>query len=220
MVVVQKIILQTHDVFCKEVLDEKTRTLTSMTTIQKDKHILLLPSWYLPEGGQFCRNQAQILCEHGVKANILANVSIPWRKYGWKSLKFPWFSFTSKEEGLLVFRKFSLRIPRLKAFNGILWSWQTLSMFDQYVKENGKPDLIHVHSVLWGGYAAYLINKKRSIPYVITEHRGVFGESCEYAKRQFEDLQTPYMEKAFSNAKVIIPVSTKLSCNSTNLKCC
>ena len=181
-----------------------------METNQKKIHILLIPSWYLPEGGQFCRNQAQLLCERGIKVNILANVSISWKKYGLKSLTFPWFSFTSKEDGLLVFRKFSLRIPRLKALNGILWSWQTVKMFDKYVKENGQPDLTHAHSVLWGGYAAYLIYKKRGVPYVITEHKGIFGESCRYAKNQFENWQTPYMERAFTNAKVIIPVSTKL----------
>lgn len=174
------------------------------------KHILILPSWYLPEGGDFSRIQAQILKENGFKGDILANVSISWRKYKLKTFTFQWRSFSSKEDGLLVFRKFSRRIPYLKALNGLIWSWQTVRMFEKYVKKNGNPDLIHVHSVLWGGYAAHLINKKSGIPYIITEHRGVFGENCEYAKKQFEKWQTPYMEKAFSNAIGIIPISTGL----------
>lgn len=167
----------------------------------------MLPSWYIPEGGQFCRNQAQALCEKGILANILANVSLSWRKYKINIFHFPWFSFISVEDGLIVYRFFSRGIPFFNKINGVLWSWQTVRLFNKYCKQYGKPDIIHVHSVLWGGYAAYLINKKTGIPYVITEHKGIFGLSCEYARNQFHNWQTPYMEKAFSNAKVIIPVS-------------
>jgi glycosyltransferase involved in cell wall biosynthesis len=181
-----------------------------MNKTENKIHILMLPSWYLPHGGHFCRNQAQALTENGVKVNILANVSISWIKYGKKIFKFRWLPYTSIEDGLVVERFFSRNIPYFKKPNGLLWSWQTLWLYDKYVKKHGKPDLIHVHSVLWGGYAAYLINKKRGVPYIITEHRGVFAESCEYARNEFVDWQTPYMEKAFSNAKAIIPVSTKL----------
>ena len=44
---------------------------------QRKLHILHLPSWYLPEGGQFCRNQVQALNENGdVYAAVMANVII------------------------------------------------------------------------------------------------------------------------------------------------
>ena len=83
-------------------------------------------------------------------------------------------------------------------------------MVESYFAAYGKPDLIHVHSVLWGGYAAKLIKDKHKIPYVITEHRGIFGLSCEWAKNQFITWQDSYMQQAFSNADLIIPVSEKL----------
>jgi len=178
-----------------------------MRSIKKGIHILLLPSWYIPEGGQFCRNQAKMLCDKELKVSILANVQLSFRKYKFKIFQFPWRSFTCNEDGLLVFRYFWRSIPFFNKINGILWSWQTFYLFNKYCKEHGTPDIIHVHSVLWGGYAAYLIHRRTGIPYVITEHKGIFGLSCEYAKKQFEDWQTPYMEKAFSNAEVIIPVS-------------
>lgn len=174
------------------------------------KHVLLLPSWYLPEGGQFCRNQAQALCEMGIKANVLANVTLSWKKYKKQIFKFPWFSYTSNEDNIIVYRFFHRTIPFIKKMNGLLWSWQTVRLFIKYKKKHGTPDLIHVHSVLWGGYAAYLIQKKFNIPYVITEHKGIFGLSCQYSINQFQEWQTPFMEKAFSNSKAIIPVSTKL----------
>jgi len=174
-------------------------------------HILHLPSWYLPEGGQFCRNQVQALNANGIKTNILANVTIALRKYGLKKMfSFPKSTFMSHEDNIHVFRHYHISLPLLKKLDGILWSHQTLYLFKKYCKIYGKPDVIHVHSVLWGGYAAYLIKKHTDIPYLITEHKGIFGFSCQYAKEQFMPWQTPFMEKAFSNASMIIPVSENL----------
>jgi hypothetical protein len=39
----------------------------------------MLPNWYLPEGGQFCSNQAQALKEQGIQADVLASISLSWR---------------------------------------------------------------------------------------------------------------------------------------------
>ena len=178
---------------------------------ESELHILHIPSWYLPEGGQFCRDQVQALNENEVKTNILANVTLSIRKYGLKKIiSFPKRTFMSHEDNINVYRHYHISIPFFKKLDGILWCYETLRIFQKYFKAFGKPDLIHVHSVLWGGYAAYLISKKTGIPYIITEHKGIFGMSCQYAADQFLSWQTPYMEKAFSNAKIIIPVSDKL----------
>lgn len=183
----------------------------------EDIHILKLPSWYLPEGGQFCRNQAQALNAIGIKTNILANVSLSVTKYKKRYFTLPWSSFESKEDGLLVFRHYYRHLPMLNKQNGLRWTSKTLKIFEKYIAKYGKPDLIHVHSVLWGGYAAYLIKQKYGIPYLITEHKGIFGESCQWAKDQFVAWQEPYMEQAFSHTECIVPVSDKIISKIRNL---
>ncbi len=179
---------------------------------QKEKlHVLHIPSWYIPEGGQFCRNQVQALNNEGVYAAILANVSIPISKYGWKALYY--FSKRVKlsfEDNINVYRHFQVSFSFLKKWSGLLWSWKTERMFKKYSSKYGKPDVIHAHSVLWGGYAAKIIKERYHIPYVITEHRGIFGMSCEWAENQFLGWDAPFMKQAFSNADLIIPVSNKL----------
>lgn len=177
----------------------------------KKLHILHLPSWYLPEGGQFCRNQVQALNETGeVYASILANVTISTKKYGLKSFLFPKEFFLSHEDDINVFRNYHISMPRLKKRDALNWSNETLKMLESYSKQFGKPDLIHVHSALWGGYAANLIKEKHNIPYLITEHRGIFGLSCSWARNQFLEWQTEFMKQAFSNACYIVPVSENL----------
>ncbi|MHB9056608.1 MAG: glycosyltransferase [Paludibacteraceae bacterium] len=177
----------------------------------KKLHILHLPSWYLPEGGQFCRNQVQALNETGeVYASILANVTISTRKYGLKSFLFPKNFFLSHEDDMDVFRNYHISLPRLKKRDALNWSKETLKMIESYFKQFGKPDLIHVHSVLWAGYAAKLVKEKYEIPYIITEHRGIFGLSCNWGKNQFLEWEDDYRQQAYSNADLIIPVSEKL----------
>lgn len=173
-------------------------------------HILHLPSWYLPEGGQFCRNQVRELNQHGVYASVLANVTISLRKYGIiRSLSFPKGFFLSHEDDIDVFRNYHISFPFFKKTDTRLWARKTLRMFTVYCKKYGKPDIIHAHSVLSGGYAAMLIKKKYGVPYIITEHRGIFGMSCQWAEEQFIAWQDAYMKEAFSNADMIIPVSKK-----------
>ncbi len=178
---------------------------------QRKLHILHLPSWYLPEGGQFCRNQVQALNENGdVYAAVMANVIISIKKYGLNAFRFPTKFFLSREDNIDVFRNYHISLPFFKKRDSLKWAKETLKMVESYFAAYGKPDLIHVHSVLWGGYAAKLIKDKHKIPYVITEHRGIFGLSCEWAKNQFITWQDSYMQQAFSNADLIIPVSEKL----------
>lgn len=43
-------------------------------------------------------------------------------------------------------------------------------VFLEYVKKNGKPDILHAHSVFMGGIFSHYLSKKYKIPYLITEH--------------------------------------------------
>ncbi|PJF38912.1 MAG: hypothetical protein CUN54_09835, partial [Phototrophicales bacterium] len=45
-----------------------------------------------------------------------------------------------------------------------------LKLFDRYCDEVGQPDVLHAHSILYGGYVAAYIGQRRNIPVVLTEH--------------------------------------------------
>ncbi|WP_321519672.1 glycosyltransferase [uncultured Bacteroides sp.] len=181
-----------------------------MSDLPKKIRILQLPSWYLPEGGQFCRNQSLFLKERGIEVHILANVALSWKKYKLKALTAPWKSFESLEDGVLTYRYYYRRLPKQNKGNLVGWCNRTVKLFDEYVEKYGKPDLIHVHSSMWGGYAAYLIKEKYNIPYVITEHRGIFGMRSSFARDCFIPMYNLFLQKGFSNASYIIPVSEQL----------
>ena len=178
-----------------------------MNNPSENIRILQIPSWYLPEGGQFCKDQALFLKEKGVEVHILANVVLPWTKYKLKAFTAPWKSFVAVEDGILTYRYYYRRLPKQNKANLVGWCNRTVKLFDEYVEKYGKPHLIHVHSSMWGGYAAYLIKEKYGVPYVLTEHRGVFGMRSSFARDCFIPMYTPFLQKGLSNASYIIPVS-------------
>lgn len=169
--------------------------------------ILILPSWYIPEGGYFCQDQAIALKMQGIEVSVLANVELSWKKYTYRMLSLPYRPFVTEERGIFTFRHYRRRVPFCERTNIRMWSQQTLRIFDEYTERYGKPDLVHAHSAMWAGYVAYQIKQKYGIPYVVTEHRGRFSERSESVNAQIKDWYKPLLRDAFSNASMVIPVS-------------
>ncbi len=51
------------------------------------------------------------------------------------------------------------------------------------------------------------LKKKYGIPYVLTEHQGLFGQKSNFSREQIKDAYIPLYREAFSGADYIIPVS-------------
>ncbi|MFA6873799.1 MAG: glycosyltransferase [Bacteroidaceae bacterium] len=176
----------------------------------KPADVLILPSWYYPMGGEFCRDQALALTRSGLRADVLAPVLLPWRAYS-KTLFFDsWKAQLWDDEGVLTYRKFFRRLPFFDRPNIVHWARFAVLCFEEYEKLFGRPRVIHAHSSTWAGYAAFLLYEKYGIPYVLTEHRGIFGMKSELAANSFKSIYTPFLQAAFSNAQVILSVSDQL----------
>ena len=171
-------------------------------------NVLELPSWYLPQGGHFVRHQALALREQGVNVALLANVTMPWKEYIRHACdgRYPLRPFFTEEDGIPVLRHYLRAIPKCNIPNIRLWAKQTVRLYEWYVSRYGPPDIIHVHSSTWGAYAASLIKRKWGTPYIVTEHRGMFGCLCQMARDFFVPAYDSFFREGFSNADYIIPV--------------
>ena len=87
---------------------------------------------------------------------------------------------------------------------------------DNYIREFGVPDLIHVHSSMWEDMASF-IKQKYGIPYVITEHRVRFGYITSLAQAKFKSWYAVPLRQALSHADMIIPVSKCLNNNHSHM---
>lgn len=79
-----------------------------------------------------------------------------------------------------------------------------------YMAEYGLPDVVHVQVPIKAGLFAWYIKKKWQIPYIVTEHYGIYSNLAEdhYFKRSF--LFRYLTKRVILNAKFLTTVSFSL----------
>jgi glycosyltransferase involved in cell wall biosynthesis len=178
--------------------------------MENNKRILVIPSWYPPDGGYFFKEHSEAIQKMGWRVDLLVNRMVGIRKLiqaGPSTLR----PFRVAKEGeLRVVRSFYLKLPGREKLNIERWARGTLRMFRRYERRLGRPDLILAHSVTWAGYAAYLINREFGIPYVIVEHRSFFVWSTAKARQLVRPFHIPVFEKAYTHCQKLVLVSDSL----------
>lgn len=178
--------------------------------MQDPGRILIIPSWYPPDGGYFFKEHSEAIQKMGWQTDVLVNRVVGIRKLiqlGGSALgRYK----VGEENGLRVIRSVYLKIPGSERQNIQRWASGTKALYKRYEKEFGKPDLILTHSVTWAGYAASLIKEEFGIPYLVVEHRSFFVWSTEKARNMVKPYYLPLFEKAYRNCSKLVPVSASL----------
>lgn len=142
-------------------------------------HVLILPSWYPTYpgdfGGSFFREQALALHQHGCQVGVIYPQLRSLRK--WQTI------FSGKrgieeemDQGMPTYRLHGMNwSPRLPTLGRKKWLADGLILFEHYVRKNGKPDLLHAHSIFNAGILAHEIHRQYAIPFCITEHSSAFA---------------------------------------------
>ncbi len=140
-------------------------------------HILVMPSERFvaednPVGGIFQRDQALALHRAGLRIGVLAAAPRPWGALRRKLTGWPSGIEVGVEQGIAVYRYQGWNPVRghVRVVTPIAWSRGGRMLFDRYVREQGKPDLLHAHNSLFAGYLAVRLGQEHGIPVVVTEH--------------------------------------------------
>jgi glycosyltransferase involved in cell wall biosynthesis len=172
--------------------------------------ILVIPSWYPPDGGYFFKEHNEALARGGCEVHVLVNRVIGIRRIG-RLEKGNWFRPNSGyEDGLLVLRSIYWKIPGFERLNIKLWKRSTIRLFRKYLHINGRPDIILAHSAIWAGLAAAGINKEFNIPYIITEHRSFFVFDKGDARSKVKSYYIPHLHEAYNLCTKLIIVSESM----------
>lgn len=172
--------------------------------LESRMHVLILPSWYPADdydiNGVFFREQAVALKKQGLSIGVISISLLTLRKlkniFGMQATRMT----VTEEAGIPTYRKpyrnWFYKIPGLGKFRYLLVARK---VYLQYVKEQGKPDIIHVHSMLDAGIAAMYIKTKYGIPYVVTEHSSSIAKNL-LSQRELRLIQTITDESALNIA--------------------
>ena len=173
-------------------------------------HILEIPSFFTPYGGEFCLEQAKALKAFGHEVRIMSNVqlgaTIGLREY----VLLPYCRYEHERDGITVYQSFQRGLPHMVRHNVTRWINIVRSMFEDYVRKYGEPDILHAHCAKWAGYAAMMISRHYGIPYVITEHLSKLVFETEFGPAPAENWQIPMLKQAYREASYVIPVSEEL----------
>ncbi len=172
--------------------------------------ILVIPSWYPPDGGNFFKDSCEGLQQLGNEIFVLACEYKSLKKLSFRSLKNSLKITVCNENGINVIRTISWKIPKVEHLNLIKWSWKVRRMADWFFKRYEQPDIIYVFSSFWAGWPASIISKKYNIPLVVSEHRGRFVDKNPYAGKLIKKFHLPYIKASFTSSSRIITVCSRL----------
>jgi teichuronic acid biosynthesis glycosyltransferase TuaC len=146
------------------------------------KHILAIPSWYSNgrgSGGGYFRDQALALQAAGHRVAILAPDIHTWRDLRTGRVERQRRAEATVEcDGVPIYRRNDFTaMPRIPYRNAIAWTGCGIRLFGRYIRDNGRPDLVHAHCCLNAGVLALTINRRYGIPFAVTEHSTGFAQS-------------------------------------------
>ncbi|MDN3389540.1 glycosyltransferase [Pseudoalteromonas sp. APC 3691] len=147
--------------------------------MNKKIHILLLPSWYPSDAndiyGSFFREQALALSKSGHRVGVIAPIFRTLKDITGLFNK-PYGYRVNNDEGVKTYRWYGVNYtPKLIKVVKKIRLCVGEKLFNKYIKENGLPEILHVHSLNDAGFLALKISKKYNIPYIITEHSSLFA---------------------------------------------
>ncbi|HEY4798176.1 MAG TPA: glycosyltransferase, partial [Bacteroidia bacterium] len=165
-------------------------------------HVLIIVSWYKtesnPVAGSFFEEQARALQKFGCTVGLL---HIGFKKFSDRQAR---LDRTFDDRGLFTMQYESRALlPKKENINYLYLCKRAYKKYQKYSKVMGKPDIIHAHSVFWGGIAARYISQKTNIPYIITEHLTNFILGKINSKTDID-----YAKKVFSDSSANIAVSS------------
>ena len=169
-------------------------------------HVMFIPSWYSnvrnKVHGSFFKEQALGLQESGIKISVAYNEIWPLTLLG----------KVNEKSGINFEIEDGLRTYRYKNYNFIpksplmfkVFNKRMEKLYKEILEKEGKIDIIHAHSSLWGGISAAYISKKYNIPLVITEHSSI--ERGLYVRESYK----PIIKESYSIANKVIVVGSGL----------
>jgi glycosyltransferase involved in cell wall biosynthesis len=173
-------------------------------------YILWLPSWYpnklAPFDGDFIQRHAKaaalyddILVIYGVPgeaAKLSASVDESVTRNG------------RLTEHIIYFRRSPGLLERIRTF--VKWNKLLKRTIRQYVKEIGRPGIVHVHVPLKAGLIARWIKRRYGVSYIVSEHSAHYkmGSHDDFFDRNF--IYRKEVMRVFRGATAVTNVSAAM----------
>ena len=178
-------------------------------------HVLVIPSWYPKDSsdvhGSFFREQvlslqSEKLSGGSSKMGVIYPTLISVKKILSKKYENRKGLVFQDDEGLATVRYFEYDIfSKFSNLRGLRWRLLGHKLFEEYIKKFGKPDLLHAHSLLYGGVLANELYQKYGVPFIVTEH------ASGYSLGKYDARQIKQASATLKSASRLLAVSPNLA---------
>lgn len=178
-----------------------------------NKNILWLPGWYpnilSPYDGDFIQRHARA-------AALFQKVTVIYIKKDEKGIvtqnkKIITSLQHNVNEIIVFYHPVKTGINFLDRFlSAIKYKKTYRKVLSDYIKETGKPDLVHVNIALKAGIQALWLKKVYNIPFVLTEHWTGYLPEAKFGLKDLSIFQKQTIQKIFKASNKITVVSEVL----------
>ena len=141
-------------------------------------HIVIIsrsyPNRINPSSGNFVRNQVEALAAHNIKIGVTGvyNVSLKEARNPGNISRYGFYK--EQKDNITLYSHLYPVLPKMHYLNHRIKFRIWKKLLEKYIKENGKPDLIHVHTFEAGAVAVWA-KEQYGIDFLLTEHTSLFA---------------------------------------------
>lgn len=179
-------------------------------------HILEIVSFLPPYGGYFSIEQACALREagHDVRMLYVQQLGLTVYAKDYFTARYDrWWHTEHNNRGteIDIYQANFRGMPKTIRWNEERYCKIVGEMFEEYVKQYGRPDVLHAQAAKWAGIAAMQISEGTGIPYFVTEH---FSHGCydmDFGEGWTHDTWArDLIRDCYGKAACVIPVAREL----------
>ena len=88
--------------------------------------------------------------------------------------------------------------------------WLSTKMIETYLQDKDAPKLVHLHVPLKAGLVALWVKRRYKLPYLLTEHYGIYNSAVEDSFEKRDLLFRYFTKRIIKNAALFLPVSRNM----------
>ncbi|MGZ5287298.1 MAG: glycosyltransferase [Flavisolibacter sp.] len=172
------------------------------------KKILWLVSWYPNRNDRF---DGDFIQRHARAAALVHDIHILFVTEADldSPLEEEWNHATGLAEQIIYFQRIKGLLS--KARKHLVWQSLIRGAVKKYIKAHGLPDLVHVHVPWKAGLVALWIQKTFSVPFVVTEHWGIYNRQASDNYYDWSAYKRSVVARIFASALRTSAVSRYLA---------
>lgn len=177
------------------------------------KQVLWLASWYPDEISPY---NGDFIQRHAIAVSQYMPVTVVYMAQHGPEVEMPSYKTLVKNNGQLteIIVYFPYRMTGRALFDKVRYNWKYFYYYRrflrQYIAENGKPDLVHVHVPMKAGRMAAWLKEKYGIPFIVSEHSSAYSEEVPDNYQNRSSYYRKWVKRIFEGAEAVTTVSEKL----------